>query len=486
MVALSAEEEDLGPSAVSCSFRLGDSTVSLETGRIGRQANAAVLAREGDTSLYTTVCSERQAAADASFLPLTVVYQERFSAAGRTSSGFVKRDGRQRDSDTLVSRLVDRPLRPLFADGFYNETQVLQLVLSWGGVRSADALAITAAGAAALISDLPFVKPVVGVRVGWLRGAPSPVVNPTVAQMEGSRLDLVVAGTRDAVLMIEGFADFISDDDMLTAVEAATAAMGPACDAIAEWAAKVGKPKDASLVSRSHAGIDAALDAAVGAQLTAAMLVGRKQERALACLACDVSAVAQLAPTFGAAAVSTALKAAHSRAVRGLLRSEGLRADGRGPSDVRPISSSAGDLPVVHGCALFTRGETQALAVVTLGGEADSQRSETLGEADARARFTLQYFFPPSSVGETGRVGAPSRRELGHGCLAERALVPCLPSSDDFPYAMRLESTITESNGSSSMATVCAGWLALRDAGVPLLRPVAVRPTTTNFVPSVY
>lgn len=399
---------------------------------------------------------------------------QRFSAAGRTSSGFIKRDGRQRESETLVARLVDRPLRPMFADGFYAETQVLQLVLSWGGTRPADALAITAAGAAAFVSDLPFAKPVAGVRVGWPRGSAAPVVNPTLAQMADSRLDLVVAGTHEALLMIEGFADFLSDEEMLQAVAAGQAGVAVACDAIAAWALLCGKPKDASHLSLPPPGLDEALQALAGARLEAGMRTAGKKNRARALTLVDALVADALTEQYGAQHVAVALKAAHSRAMRGLLRREGVRSDGRGLADVRPITCAAGLLPpVVHGSALFTRGETQVLAVATLGGDADAQREETLAQPESLRRFALHYFFPPSSVGETGRTGAPTRRELGHGTLAERALAAALPPPDAFPYALRLEATVTESNGSSSMASVCAGWLALRDAGVPLTRPVA-------------
>ena len=467
-----AEQAAFGEGVSTCTFALGASTVTLETGRVGRQANCAVLATEGETVLLSTICAETRAAAgsDSSFLPLTCVYQERFSAAGRTPTGFLKREGKSRDAEVLISRLVDRPLRPMFAAGFSCETQVMQMVLAWDGLRPPDALAITAAGAAAALSDLPFSKPVAGVRVGWVKGVP--VVNPTLEQMAASQLDLVVAGTCDALLMIEGYGDFVSEQQMLEAVEAGHAAVRIACSAIAAWAVSAGKQKKLGSIVLPPAGLQEAVEALCAADLGAAFRTRSKQERASALAGVERRATAALSASYSLSDISSAMKEAHKRAMRSLLRSERLRSDGRAPADVRPISAEAGLLARCHGSSLFTRGETQAIAVVTLGGENDAQRADGMA-GETKKGFALTYIFPPFCVGEVGRVGQPSRRELGHGNLAERALLPTLPAEADFPYTIRLESTITESNGSSSMATVCAGSLALQDAGVPVLRPVA-------------
>jgi polyribonucleotide nucleotidyltransferase len=304
---------------------------------------------------------------------------------------------------------------------------VLQLVLAWGGDRPPDALAITAAGAAAAISDIPFSKPVAGVRVAWLRGADAPLVNPTTDQMADSVLDLVLAGTADAVLMIEGYCDFLTEPQLLLAVEVGHAAVRVACAAIAEWVVRVGKPKALDRLASPPAGLAEAVTSLASSDLDIAFRLTGKQERGLALAAVHERVTAALAPRFSGADVSSALKDAHKTAMRSLLRRERVRSDGRAPDAVRPICTEAGLLPRVHGSCLFTRGETQAITVVTLGGLSDAQRVDEMmssAEDDTRRLFSLSYFFPPSCVGEVGRVGAPSRRELGHGNLAERALLP--------------------------------------------------------------
>ncbi|KXZ45459.1 hypothetical protein GPECTOR_54g200 [Gonium pectorale] len=465
--------------------------IKLETGEIGRQANGAVMATCGETMIYATACCSPQPTGDGSFVPLTVNYAERFSAAGRTSGGFVKRDGRPKDAEVLVSRLVDRPLRPMFAKGWANETQVLEWVMSYDGVNEPEPIAITAAAAALLISDIPLKKAVAGVRVGLLPGV-GLVINPTVEEMKArtavlggaqawgremgsrgsragdggrraSRLDLMVAGTRDAILMIEGFCEFLTEEQMI----------------------EVGKPKRTDAVIGLPEQLEERLMGLVGQQLREAYRTSLSKEvrsaavseahaRAAAVLAADVEAGGV---SYTPLQVSMALKSVESRVMRSLVLEEGLRADGRGVADIRPIFSRAGLLPRTHGSALFTRGETQAICVATLGSGTDALRTDSMRKADGEAsedgRFYLQYHFPPSSVGETGRTGAPGRRELGHGELAQRALTPVVPPSSAFPYTVRVESTITESNGSSSMASVCGGCLAMLDAGVPLTRPVA-------------
>ncbi|GLI65046.1 hypothetical protein VaNZ11_008469, partial [Volvox africanus] len=463
-------------------------TITLETGEIGRQANGSIMGTCGQTMIYATACCSPSPTGDGSFLPLTVNYAERFSAAGRTSGGFIKRDGRPRDAEVLVSRLVDRPLRPMFAKGWANETQVLEWVLSYDGINEPEPIAITAAAAALLISDIPLQKAVAGVRVGLLPGGEL-VINPTLEQMKVSRLDLMVAGTRDAILMIEGFCEFLTEEQMIEALGFGSKAITSLCLQMEEWAQKVGKPKRADCVVTVPEDLEDRVLNLVGAQLREAYrtslskdvrgaAVAEAQARVLTELAAASASDGNgTAGTYTPLQISMALKSVESRVMRSLILEEGVRADGRGVSDIRPITSRAGLLPRTHGSALFTRGETQAICVTTLGTANDALRADSMRKTDEEdsneGRFYLQYHFPPSSVGETGRVGMPGRRELGHGELAQRALAPIVPFGDVFPYTVRLESTITESNGSSSMASVCGGVLALQDAGVPISRPVA-------------
>jgi len=454
-------------------LRIGESEVTVETGRIGRQANGAVMVTEGETVIYATICAGRDVTADGGFVPLTVNYQERYSAVGRTAGGYRKRDGGVRENETLIGRLVDRPLRPMIPKGWAYDTQILEWVLSYDGERSTDALAITAASAAAAISDVPLKRPIAGVRVGLLPGETEPLINPTCEQMERSRLDLVLAGTEDAVMMIEGFGDFLTVEEMLYAVEKGHEAVADACRDIEAWAEEVGRVKNEAAVLVAPEGVDDEVRALVGAELAEAMAISVKQTRGAAVEGIRARAIESLAggddAKFTENDVRLACGRCESNALRSMIRANGLRQDGRDIKTVRPITSSGGLLPRAHGSSLFTRGETQAIAAATLGGATDAQKVDGLGN-DKDRRFYLHYFFPPSSVGETGRVGAASRREVGHGNLAERALMPVIPPYDDFPFTVRLESTITESNGSSSMATVCAGSLALQDAGVPVTR----------------
>jgi len=457
-------------------LRIGESEVTVETGRIGRQANGAVMVTEGETVIYATICAGRDVTADGGFVPLTVNYQERYSAVGRTAGGYRKRDGGVRENETLIGRLVDRPLRPMIPKGWAYDTQILEWVLSYDGERSTDALAITAASAAAAISDVPLKKPIAGVRVGLLPGETEPLINPTCEQMERSRLDLVLAGTEDAVMMIEGFGDFLTVEEMLYAVEKGHEAVASACRDIEAWAKDVGRVKNEAAVLVAPEGVDDAVRALVGAELAEAMAISVKQTRGAAVEGIRARAIESLAggddAKFTESDVRLACGRCESNALRSMIRANGVRQDGRDTKTVRPITCSGGLLPRTHGSSLFTRGETQAIAATTLGGATDAQKVDGLGN-DKDRRFYLHYFFPPSSVGETGRVGAANRREVGHGNLAERALMPVIPPYDDFPFTVRLESTITESNGSSSMATVCAGSLALQDAGVPITRKVA-------------
>ncbi|CAL5228653.1 g11822 [Coccomyxa viridis] len=479
--------------------------IFLESGEIGRQANGAVMLRSGDTMVYATACCSREATGDGSFLPLTVNYSERFSAAGRTTGSWLKREGRPKEGEVLTSRLIDRPLRPMFAPGWSNDTQVLIWVLSYDGINSPEPLAITAAAAALSISDIPLTKAVAGVRVGYLEGR-GLVVGPTEQEMEESKLDLVLAGTADAVLMIEGYCDFLPEEDMLEAVRMGHQAVAEQCRAIDAWRAEIGKAKQEPKPD-STAALEAKIEALCRERMEQAYRdISGKHERAAAAIAIQKSVKEQLQQQMVALTASQnsgsqdgaegedeeddevvavedsspvnlsqfgkAFKSVESRLMRDLAARENMRADGRQCDEVRPIACRAGLLPCTHGSALFTRGETQTITVTTLGSEMDAQQRDEMTEG-SKDKFFLQYYFPPSSVGETGRVGAPGRREVGHGQLAQRALTPIIPDEETFPYTIRVESTVTESNGSSSMATVCGGYLALLDAGVPVTRPVA-------------
>ncbi|CAI5994216.1 unnamed protein product [Closterium sp. NIES-65] len=554
----------LRPRSVSIPF--GDREITVEVGRMGRQANGAVTVTDGETVLYCTVCASEEESEPSDFVPLSVSYQERFSAGGRTSGGYFKREGRPKDHEILVSRLIDRPLRPMVAKGFNHEVQVLSWLFSYDGEHSPDALAITAAGAALAVSDIPLAGIVAGVRVGMVNGAL--VVNPTNQQLEGSPLDLVVAGTTDSVLMIEGYCNLLSEEQLLEAVAAGQQAISAICRGLHKWTQEVegvAKPKLTAAIHAPPADLLGRLEGLVGADLEAALRIEGKKQRGVAMKAVEEKVLGALTEA-GQAAIRQAakeedeeaelaeeeglvvplgdvyegevhaakeedeeaelaeeeglvvppgdvdegevhvkgtgtgmgkgvgkgkgkadvvevaydpvdvkkqLKELTSRIMRRIIVTEGRRSDGRGTSDVRPIESACGVLPRVHGSALFTRGETQALAVATLGGEDSAQRLDHLTATSELKRFYLQYTFPPSSVGETGRAGFTSRREVGHGALAERSLEPVLPDAAGFPYTVRVESTITESNGSSSMASVCGGCLAMLDAGVPLRAPVA-------------
>lgn len=471
----------------------GDSAkIRIETGEIGRQAAGAVTVTSGETVIYCTACAEddpdvvdpaSEQEGGQGMVPLTVVYSERFSAAGKTSGGYLKRDGRPRDAEVLTARLVDRPIRPMFNKSWQRDTQIISWLLSFDGEIKPEPLAITAAGCALAISDIPLSSPVAGVRVSRIQdgtGAFQFVVNPTASQIEEASLDLLVAGTSEGVLMIEGSADLVSSEDVLKAVDLGHTAIRHMCQQMEKWAEQVGKPKREVFAGKDNQGdAIAAVLGDYGQELKAALSIHGKKERA-GKLSELKEAMRQKYIEGDTGVFSSAkqlnyvFKQLMSDIVRQMVVEEGLRIDGRGLDDVRPITSRAQVLPRTHGSALFTRGETQAIAVVTLGDEKSAQRIDTVQSDDNDfKRFYLQYFFPPSCVGETGRVGAPGRRELGHGELAERAIAPVIPKAESFPYIMRVESTITESNGSSSMASVCGGTLALRDAGVPLRANVA-------------
>ena len=454
-------------------FEWGGRTLTLETGRIARQADGAVLATYGETSVLATVVADRSPKPGLDFFPLTVNYQEKAYAAGKVPGGYFKREGRPSEKETLVSRLIDRPIRPLFVKGFKNETQVIATVVSHDLENDADIVALVAVSAALTISGVPFQGPIGGARVGFING--EYVLNPTIEQMEETSLDLVVAGTQDAVLMVESEADELSEDVMLGAVMFGHKEFQPVIDACIRMAEKAAKePRDVPENDDSELKAKVAGIAEDG--LKAAYQEADKQTRQekVAELRDAVNAelVADDASPDERISVSGAFKGLESDIVRGGILDTKKRIDGRGLADVRPIVSEVGVLPRTHGSSLFTRGETQALVVATLGTGDDEQFVDAL-EGTYRENFMLHYNFPPYSVGETGRVGFTGRREIGHGKLAWRALRAMLPGKDEFPYTLRLVSEITESNGSSSMATVCGSSLAMMDAGVPLKKPVA-------------
>jgi polyribonucleotide nucleotidyltransferase len=449
-------------------------TLTLETGRIARQADGAVFASWGETSVLATVVAAKAPKPGVDFFPLTVNYQEKAFAAGRIPGGYLKREGRPSDRETLVSRLIDRPIRPLFPDGFRCDTQVIVTVLSHDLENDPDVLAMVAASAALTLSGIPFMGPIGAARVGHVGGQLK--VNPTVDEMKESALDLVVAGTGEAVLMVESEAKELSEETMLQAVMDGHRAFQPVIEAIIRLAEKAAKePRELVAVDKS-AVMNAVLEHGES-ELRAAYAITAKQERYAAVDAAKAKVMKALVPEEGEAKftkeeVAEAFHEAQAKVVRWNILDDKRRIDGRDLTTVRPILAQVGVLPRTHGSALFTRGETQALVVATLGTGEDEQYVDSL-EGTYKERFMLHYNFPPYSVGETGRMGSPGRREIGHGKLAWRAIHPMLPTAAEFPYTIRVVSEITESNGSSSMATVCGSSLALMDAGVPMKRPTA-------------
>ncbi|NDE89806.1 MAG: polyribonucleotide nucleotidyltransferase [Alphaproteobacteria bacterium] len=444
----------------------------LETGKIARQATAAVVATYGDTSVLCTVVGAKKAKEGQDFFPLTVNYQEKAYAAGKIPGGYLKREGRPSDFETLTSRLIDRPIRPLFPEGFLNEVQVVATVLSHDLVNESDIVALVGCSAALTLSGIPFMGPVAGAKVGYKDG--EFILNPTIEQQVGSELDLIVAGTTEGVLMVESEAKELSEDTMLKGVMFAHKNFQPVIQAIIELAELAAKEAWALPVpSFDKAACEKKLEGIIGADLKAAYAETIKQNRQSKIAALKDKAAKSIPETeFCAGAVAETVEHMEYNYMRNMILDTKKRIDGRDTKTVRPIVSEAGILPRTHGSALFTRGETQALVVATLGTAQDEQRIDEL-TGDRTENFMLHYNFPPYSVGECGRMGTPGRREIGHGKLAWRALHPILPPKESFPYTIRLVSEITESNGSSSMATVCGSSLALMDAGVPLARPVA-------------
>ncbi|PIS02706.1 MAG: polyribonucleotide nucleotidyltransferase [Chlamydiae bacterium CG10_big_fil_rev_8_21_14_0_10_42_34] len=454
---------------------VGNKTLKFETGKIARQANGSVMLHCGDTVVFASACASATASAEIDFFPLRVDYQEKYSSVGRTASGFIKREGRPSEREILASRFIDRTMRPMFEDGYYNEVQLLSYVFSFDGLHQPDVLAICATSAALVISDIPLVKPIGAVRMGMIND--QFVVNPNYEEMKQSKLDLVLGGTEDAILMIEGFCDFLTEEQVIEAIEMGQKAIKEICHQLKSWQDKIGKPKKLDTLRKIPQEVRTAVHAAASTLIESALRISSKQEREVTLAEIKQTVLTTLfpegeEPKYNKVDVLFTYKNLQSSLMRKMVLEEKKRIDGRGLKDIRTIDIEQSLLPRTHGSSLFTRGETQALAVCTLGGDNTAQRFEDL-HGEGAQRFYLQYFFPPFSVGEVGRMGTPGRREIGHGKLAERALSAILPDQEEFPYVIRLESNITESNGSSSMASVCGGCLAMMDAGVPIKRPVS-------------
>ena len=444
----------------------------FETGKIARQADSAVMCTLGGTTVLCTVVGARKVKEGQDFFPLTVNYQEKAFAAGKIPGGFFKREGRPSEHETLVSRLIDRPIRPLFPENFLNEVQVVATVLAHDMENSPDIVSILGCSCALTLSGIPFMGPVGACRVGYKNG--QYLINPTMQEMEGSELDLVAAGTKEGVLMVESEAQELSEDIMLGAVMASWTEFQKVIDGIidmAEMAAK--EPWDVPEKDPVLVKLYADIKEKFAGDVAKAYSITQKQERYAAIDAVRKAAIDAFASDdISKDKVAGEFHLLEAEVVRGSVLKTGLRIDGRDTKTIRPIIAEVGVLPRAHGSALFTRGETQALVVTTLGTGQDEQFIDAL-EGESRSRFMLHYNFPPYSVGECGRMGSPGRREIGHGKLAWRAIHPLVPDADKFPYTMRTVSEITESNGSSSMATVCGTSLAMMDAGVPLARPIA-------------
>lgn len=447
--------------------------LKLETGHMAKQADGSVLATYGDTYVLATAVASPTAKKDLDFLPLTVDYQEKAYSAGKIPGGFFRREGQPSEREKLTSRLIDRPMRPLFPEGWYYETQVIAMVISADQSGTSDVIGLTAASAALAVSNIPFNGPVAAVRVARLKG--QFVINPVLGVLEECDLSLVVAGTADAVMMVEGGAAGLPESVMIAAIERAHEEIKRIVDAINKLAAKCPKPKRAVVVEQIDPALTEMVEVLTAEKIREAIFIPNKtarQERLDAVKAEAVEALKKEDDPNRTRHVKLAFHNLEYTVVRKMILDGGKRADGRGPTDIRAITCEVGLLPRTHGSALFTRGETQALAVVTLGTRDDEQKIDAL-EGEYYRSFMLHYNFPPFSVGEARPLRSPGRREIGHGALADRALKPVLPTKAEFPYTIRLVSDILESNGSSSMATVCGGSLALMDAGVPIKEPVA-------------
>ncbi len=457
------------------SIDFGGRPIIFETGKLAKQASAAVTVQYGDTVVLVTAGVAKEAKEGADFLPLTVIYQEKTYAAGKIPGGFFKREGRPAEYETLTSRFIDRPIRPLFPDNFYNEMQVIATVLSTDQENEADILAMAGASATLLMSEAPFAGPIAGARVGRVDG--KLICNPTPEQMDESDIDLMVASSEEAIVMVEGGSLEVSEADMIDAIMFGHEAVQPVLKLQKEIAAKVGKQKFEVEAESDNEEMVQKLKSDFGAKIDQALRVVAKQERSAAVSEVKAEAKESLVldpeDVEAAEAFGKAFKSVESTLMRDMILNEKVRIGGRKYDEVREIDCETSVLPRTHGSALFTRGETQALVIATLGSEDDAQYIDSVSGGDGRKRFMLHYNFPPFSVGEVRRMGPPGRREIGHGALAERAIRPMLPDQEHCPYTIRIVSEILESNGSSSMASVCGASLSLMDAGIKIARPVA-------------
>ncbi len=460
-------------SVETVTMELAGKTLTLETGRMAKQAGGAVLATYGETVVLAAVTSAKEPKVGQDFFPLTVDYREKSYASGKIPGGFFKREGKQRDSEVLISRLIDRPMRPLFPEGFVNEVAVSLTVLSSDKQNDSDIPAMIAASAAVCISDLPFNGPIGAVRVGRIGGQFQ--INPTFEQMAESDLDLVVAANRESIMMVEGGAKFLTEEEILNALDLAHAEIRKIVELQERLVKAAGKPKREVPIKKIDTAVDQEVRAFATAKMKAAVGVRDKLQRQEEMDKVKKEAISTLTPKFAeelAKDVKAVMENIEIEMVRGMIAIDGIRPDGRAMNEIRPISIETSVLPRTHGSSLFTRGQTQALVVATLGSKKDEQLMEEL-EGTTYKGYYLHYNFPSYSVGETKPNRGPGRREIGHGNLAERAIKPTLPPKDKFPYSLRIVSEILESNGSSSMASVCGGSLALMDAGVPVSAPVA-------------
>src|SRR3989338_3678269 len=453
------------------SIKIGKEDLIVETGRMAKQANGSVVVRYGGTVVLVTACISKDPREGVSFFPLTVEYQEKTYAAGRIPGGFFKREGRPSESEILTARLIDRPIRPLFPKGMTQDVQVIAIVLSSDGLNDPDVLAVNGASAALSISDIPFNGPIGAVRVGWLDN--QFVLNPTYSETEASRLDLVVVGNRERVIMIESKVKELSEELVLEGIRFGFEGLQGIIALQDNFAKVTGAKKAVVEYKKTDEKLSAQVEASSKDRLKEICRLSGKEQREEAVESLNRELKEKLAAQgYEASSVRQALEEVEKGIVRDYILEKGIRVDGRNPSEIRKITCEIGPLPRTHGSALFTRGQTQSLSITTLGSSSDEQRIESL-EGETAKSFMLHYSFPPFSVGETSPIRGPGRREIGHGALAEKALSMVMPSKEKFPYTVRVVSEILESNGSSSMATVCASTLSLMDAGVPIKKPVA-------------
>jgi polyribonucleotide nucleotidyltransferase len=453
---------------------IGDKELIIETGKLAKQADGAAVVTFGETVVIVTAVASGSTRDELDFFPLTVDYREKAAAAGKFPGGYFKREGRPTEKEILSARMIDRPCRPLFPEGFYNDTQIMAIVLSADAENDPDMLAINGASAALALSDIPWHGPIGAVRV--VRVGDQFIANPTHTQRKESDLDLIFVGSEKELVMIEGAAEEISEADIMKAIEFAHAEAKKIVAAIRELAQKAGKPKREVKLYTARPEVVAATREMVGGEVLKALLTSGKLAREAAIRACKDKAAEGLKQKFADITdfeIKESMHKVESEAVRSSILNSNKRPDGRGARDIRPIYGEVGVLPRTHGSAIFQRGETQALVMTTLGSKSDTQDMDAWTGGPTEKKFILHYNFPPFSVGETGRTGSPGRREIGHGALAERSVEPMIPAEVDFPYTIRVTSEIMESNGSTSMATVCGATLSLMDAGVPMKAPVA-------------